>query len=158
MSISLYIKLFLINHARLVPSVAFAFQLKWFEHEHIRRTGAHRSVLHIPGYHSHLPRAQLDVPMPLGLDADLAPIDVEELVLLLVPVPVVLAVEQGHPDDLVVHRCQVHRRPGFPDLLELRLDVYFGYLGGVHWSQLDLSYYSDLYCYCASIRNTSKQT
>jgi len=96
-------------------------------------------MLYILGYHGHLPGAQLDVPMPLDLDADLAPIDVEELVLLLVPVPVVLAVEQGHPDDLVVHRGQVHRRPGLPDLLELCLDVDDGYLWSVLLSQTDLS-------------------
>jgi hypothetical protein len=40
---------------------------------------------------------------PLNVDDNPPPVDVEELVLILVPVPMVLALEQSHPDDLIIH-------------------------------------------------------
>ena len=69
---------------------------------------------------------EINVWTPLHVDDNPPSVDVEELVLVRVPVSVVLALEQSHPDDLIVHPRHIDGRPRSVDRFYYFLQVYGG--------------------------------
>src|ERR687892_1878590 len=74
-----------------------------FDHQDDRPARCSRPMLNTLGDRYPLPFGKLDGPSPFEIDDELAVHDVEELVLVGVLMPDVLALDDPEPDDTVVH-------------------------------------------------------